>query len=75
MIKPLSQVALQGFQRAQQGMVKSANAIARQPLTQDQGDVNRSMLELRQHEQAAKANVQALKAADQTIGSLLDEMA
>lgn len=75
MIKPISHIALQGLQRSQQGVNKAAGDIARYPVKGSQTDLNRSLLELRQHETSYKANAQTLKAADQTIGTLLDEMA
>jgi len=75
MINSIRHSAMQGLARSQQGMARAADDIARFPIKQDQGDLNRSMLQLRQHEQLAKANVQTLKTAHETIGTLLDELA
>jgi len=75
MIKPIYSTAIQGLARSQQGVARAADDIARYPIKSNKGDLNRSLLELRQHEQAAKANAQTLKTADETLGTLLDEMA
>jgi hypothetical protein len=34
--------------------------------------MTRAIVELKQHENAAKANIKTLKVADRTLGSLLD---
>ena len=75
MIKPLSYIALQGIQRSQRNAVQAASDIARYPVKGQQGDLNRSLLELRQQEHITKANVQTLKTADEMLGTLLDELA
>jgi len=75
MINSINQSGLLGLARSQQGMAKTANDIARYPVKGSQTNLNRSLLELRQHEQLAKANVETLKTADQTLGTLLDELA
>ena len=67
--------ALLGLTRSRQGLARAADDIARYPVKNNATDLNRSLLELRRHEQAAKANVQTLKTANDTLGTLLDEMA
>lgn len=72
MISKLGNTALQGLQRSTQGMVRSAAQIARASKPGDQPNMTRAMVELKQHEQVAKANIKTLQAADKMIGSLLD---
>ncbi|RMG36685.1 MAG: hydrolase, partial [Gammaproteobacteria bacterium] len=66
-----------GLQRARQGMRTAANEIARSPIKDSRRpvDLNRSLVELKQHENAARANIKTLKTAFDTVGTLLDEMA
>jgi len=75
MINPIQSSALAGLQRARQGMRAAANDIARAPIKGSQANLNRSLVEMHQHEQAGKANIQALKIANETLGTLLDELA
>ncbi len=56
-------------------MRTAASDIARAPVKGRQVDLNRSLVELRQHELAGKANIQTLKVAHDTLGTLLDELA
>jgi len=72
MINKLPNTALNGLQRNNLGLRNTANDIARYPLKTGKNDFNRSLLQLKQHEQAAKANVQSLKTADELVGTLLD---
>jgi len=72
MIGKLSNTALLGIQRSTQGMARSAAQIARASRPGDQPDMLRAMVELKQHEHAAKANIKTLAAADRLLGSLLD---
>lgn len=72
MIGKLGDTALQGLQRSQQGMVRSAAAIARASRPGDQPDMTRALVELKQHEHAAKANIKTLVTADRMLGALLD---
>lgn len=72
MISKLGNTALQGIQRSTQGMLRSANEIAQTNRPGDTPDITRAMVELKQHEQAAKANIKTLSAADSMLGSLLD---
>jgi len=72
MISKLSQTAVQGIQRSTQGMARSAAQIARASLPGDRTNMTRAMVELKQHEQAAKANIKTLATSDKLIGSLLD---
>lgn len=71
----ISQTAMQGLQRAYQGLHRNAEAIAKHQPNQNGRSLSQSLVELQQHEQAAKANVQTLKTADDMIGSLLDTFA
>lgn len=75
MIKPIQSSALAGLQRARQGMRAAASDIARAPVKGSQVNLNRSLVELRQHELEGKANIKTLKAADEMLGTLLDELA
>jgi hypothetical protein len=75
MFKPIQSSALAGLQRARQGMQTAASEIARAPVKGAQVNLSRSLVELRLHEQAAKANIQTLKTAHETLGTLLDELA
>lgn len=72
MISKLGTTALQGVQRSTQGMVRSAAEIARVSKPGDQSTMTRAMVELKQHEHAAKANMKTLETADKMLGSLLD---
>lgn len=72
MISKLGNTAMQGIQRSTQGMARSAAEIARANKPGDKTNVTRALVELKQHEHAAKANMKTLKAADQMLGSLLD---
>ncbi|MCB1789102.1 MAG: hydrolase [Gammaproteobacteria bacterium] len=72
MISKLGNTALQGFQRSTQGMARSAAEIARASRPGDQPDMTRAMVELKQHEHVAKANLKTLATADRLLGALLD---
>ena len=69
MISKLGTTALHGIQRSTQGMARSAAAIAR---AGEQPNMTRAIVELKQHEHAAKANMKTLAAAEKMLGSLLD---
>lgn len=75
MISKLGNTAIQGFQRSTQGMARSAADIARASRPGDQSDMTRAMVELKQHEHAAKANIKTIEAADSMLGSLFDAKA
>lgn len=75
MIKSIQSSALAGIHRAQSGMRSAAADIARAPTEEGQGNITRSLVELHQHKQAAKANIQTLRTADDTLGILIDELA
>jgi hypothetical protein len=53
-------------------MARSAAEIARANQPGDKTNVTRALVELKQHEHAAKANIKTLAAADKMLGSLLD---
>ncbi|MCB1925449.1 MAG: hydrolase [Gammaproteobacteria bacterium] len=72
MISKLGNTALQGFQRSTQGMARSAAEIARASRPGDQPNMTRAMVELKQHEHVAKANLKTLATADRLLGALLD---
>ena len=72
MIDKLGNTALQGIQRSTQGMVRSAVEIARSSRPGDPADMTRAIVELKQHEQAARANMKTLATAEKLLGSLLD---
>ena len=67
--------SLLGIQKGLQGMRRVASEIAgatRSPETRPT-DLSRAMVEMKQHANQAKASVKALKAADDMLGTLLDE--
>jgi hypothetical protein len=72
MISKLSSTALQGIQRSTRGMVRSAAEVAGASKPGEPSNMTRALVELKQHEHAAKANMKTLAAADRMIGSLLD---
>ncbi len=75
MVDSVTSNALQGIQRAQNGMQRSASHIASssQPGQHEKTkDMTRSLVELNQHKNAGLASIKVLKAADEILGSLLD---
>jgi len=72
MISKLGTTALQGIQRSTQGMARSAAEIARASKPGAKENVTRAIVELKQHEHAAKANMKTLAAEDKMLGALLD---
>lgn len=72
MIGKLGNTALHGIARSTQGMARSAAEIARASKPGDRTTITRALVELKQHEHAAKANIRTLQAAGKTLGSLLD---
>jgi predicted protein tyrosine phosphatase len=72
MISKVHNTALHGIQRSTQGMARSAAEIARASGPGESTSMTRAMVELKQHEQAAKANIKTLAVADRVLGSLLD---
>ena len=73
-ISPIGSSALHGLQRGMQGMRRSAAQVARQGTSPEAGggDFARSMVEMKQHAVQAKASTRALKAYNDTMGTLLD---
>ena len=67
--------ALQGIHRGFQGMRRVASEIAStQQTTQTKPtDLSRAMVEMKLHANQTKASVKALQAADNLLGTLLDE--
>lgn len=72
MINKLGNIAMQGLQRSTRGMQGSAVEIARATKPGSKTNMTRAIVELKQHEQAAKANIKTLETADKTLGALLD---
>ena len=72
MISKLGNTAMQGLQRSTQGMARSAAEIARANTPGEKTSMTRAIVELKQHEHAAKANIKTIATADRMIGSLLD---
>lgn len=72
MISKLGTTALQGIQRSTQGMARSAADIAKASRPGEKPNMTRAIVELKQHEHSAKANMKTLAAADKMLGSLLD---
>ncbi len=73
-IAPLGSSALHGIQRGMQGLRRAATQVARQgaPSNAAEGDFARSMVEMKQHAVQAKASTRALKAYNDSMGTLLD---
>jgi len=71
-ISKLGNIGLQGFERSRQGMARSAADIAKAVKPADRPTMTRAMVELHQHENAAKANIKTIETADKVLGSLLD---
>jgi hypothetical protein len=72
MINKLGTTALQGIQRSTQGMARSAADIAKASRPGEKPNMTRAIVELKQHEHSAKANMKTLATADKMLGSLLD---
>ena len=72
MIGKLGNTALQGMQNSRHSMVRSAAEIAQASRPGDRSNMTRAMVELKQHEHAAKANLKTLATANKLLGSLLD---
>jgi hypothetical protein len=74
MIDKIGGSAIRGIQRGLDGLRRTADNIATQPVQKPRQttDLARSMVELQQHEQQVAANAKTLKTAYDTIGSLLD---
>jgi hypothetical protein len=74
-INSITGPALQGIQKGFQGMRRVAAEIAsaQKPNQAKPTDLSRAMVELQQHANQAKAQVKTLKAADELIGTLIDE--
>jgi hypothetical protein len=71
------QTGLQGVQRGQEGMLEAANEIVKvttEP-TAENSNVIEPMVDLKLYEQTVEASLQVVKAADETLGTLLDAMA
>lgn len=65
--------AMQAFQRADEGLRRSADTIARQTGgVQGREDLNTALVEAKTYEVQAKAAVKVVKAADEMLGTLLD---
>jgi hypothetical protein len=64
--------AVYGIGQGMQRMNGASNAIARQGVGLQGGDVSQSLVELKVAEVEVKANVRALDRANSMLGSLLD---
>ncbi len=73
MINSISNNALQGYNQASQAMQKNASDIARSG-TDAGKDVNltNSVVELKQNQQVAEANLKVLKSENELLGSIID---
>ncbi len=75
MIGKIFGTATVGIQRANAGLRKNAMEIVTATTATDNQtakNVERSLVELKQHQQQSAATVKVLKAADQMLGTLLD---
>ncbi len=71
-IAPISTTALQGLQRGIRGVHRSATAIVRTEPASSSGDFSREIVEMQQHGTQAKASSRAVKAYNETLGTVLD---
>jgi len=67
--------AVQGIQKGFQGLRRVASEIAtsQQSPEAKPTDLSRAMVEMKQHANQAKASAKVLKAADELLGTLIDE--
>ena len=74
MIDKIGAPAIRGIQRGLDGVRRTAEDIATQPVQRSTSakDMARSMVELQQHHQQVAANTRTLKAAYDMIGSIID---
>ena len=74
MIDKIGGPAIRGIQRGLDGVRRTAEDIATQPVqrTTTTKDLARSMVELKQHQQQVAANAKTLKTAYDMIGSIID---
>ncbi|MES9940937.1 MAG: hypothetical protein ABW104_06080 [Candidatus Thiodiazotropha sp. 6PLUC2] len=74
-INSITGTALQGIHKGLQGMRRVASEIASTNQTQQTKpkDLSRSMVEMQQHANQIKAQVKTIKAADEVLGTLIDE--
>jgi hypothetical protein len=74
MIDRIGTPAIRGIQRGLDGLRRTADDIAGQPVQRStrSRDMARSMVELQQHQQQVAANTRTLKAAYDMIGSIID---
>ncbi|MEJ2464415.1 MAG: hydrolase [Candidatus Thiodiazotropha sp.] len=74
-INSITAPALQGIHKGFQGMRRVASEIAStQQTTQSKPtDLSRAMVEMKVHANQTKASVKVLKAADEMLGTLVDE--
>lgn len=66
--------AVAGIQRGMEGMARNADEIAR-ATSGEGGDIVTPLMESRLNQLQVEASAKVVKAVDDTIGSLLDEMA
>jgi flagellar hook protein FlgE len=77
-INSITGSATLGIQRGMQGLRRVASEIASSQQTTQQSkptDLSRAMVEMKVHAHQAKASAKTLKAADELLGTLLDERA
>ena len=75
MVESVTSNALQGLQRAQNGMRRSASDIARSNNSlpnENTKDLTRSLVELKQYKNAGVASIKVLETAEEMLGSILD---
>lgn len=77
MIDKVARQALHGIQRGFDGIRRNAHDIATHPIRTRESttDLARSLVQIKQHQLQATASVKALKAAEETLGQLLDTRA
>lgn len=81
MISNTLAVGIQGIQDGMIGMENAARKIARGGVDGPQGSAEgvgslvEPMVDLKQYERSVEASAQVVKAADETLGTLLDVMA
>ena len=71
-ISSISGSAVQGIQRSVQGLRRAAVQVAQGVDPAKPVDYSRSLVEMKQHAVQVKASTRALKAYNETLGTLLD---
>lgn len=75
-IKPAYQSALTGIQRGMQGLERAAGEVASaERMNRGEAVSAEPLVDAKVYQRAVEANVKVLKTTNETLGTLLDEMA